>query len=200
MQIKTSETEIKHLLIAWLALSFAFSVLIKRWMPLGSSQTWLAIFALSAVTVGSAFVLHELSHKFVAQRYGCWSEFRMEPSMLLLAVVLPFFMPFIFAAPGAVMISSQHLTREENGKIAIAGPLMNIALAFLFFPLFFFAPPGIFKEIGWFGVMINAWLALFNMIPAGVLDGRKVWAWDKKVYGLVLGLAVSVLVLSEILT
>jgi len=137
MPIKTSETEIKHLLIAWLALSFAFSVLIKRWLPLGSSQSWLAIFALSAVTVGSAFVLHELSHKFVAQRYGCWSEFRMEPTMLLLAVVLPFFMPFIFAAPGAVMISSPYLTREENGKIAIAGPLMNIALVFLFFPLFF---------------------------------------------------------------
>ncbi len=200
MPIKTSETEIKHLLLAWLALSFAFTVLIKRWMPLGYRESWLAIFILSAITVGSAFILHELSHKFVAQRYGSWSEFRMEPNMLLLAVVIPFFVPFIFAAPGAVMIFNPYLTREESGKIAIAGPLMNIALALLFLPLFIFAPYGILNEIGRFGVLINTWLALFNMIPASVLDGKKVLAWDKRVYGVVLIISLIVLALSWTLT
>lgn len=197
MPIKTSETEIKHLLIAWLAISFAFTVLIKRRTDLGSGLTWPEVFIISAVTVGFAFIFHELAHKVVAQRYGAWSEFRMAPFMLLVAI-LTAFMGFIFAAPGAVMIFSPYLTREENGKIAIAGPMMNVALAFLFLPLFILAPPGIFKDIGWFGVMINALLAVFNMIPVSVLDGRKVLAWDKRIYGVALCLAIFVFVMSVI--
>ncbi len=200
MPIRTSETEIKHLVIAWLAIAFAFTVLIKRWMPLGSELNVLEIFILSSVTVGSAFIFHELLHKFVAQRYGSWSEFRMEPKMLLLAVIFPLLAPFIFAAPGAVMIFNPYLTREENGKISLAGPMMNVILAFLFFTLFLLVPSGIFGWIGKFGLVINAWLAVFNLIPVSVLDGRKVLAWDRRVYGVALGMAISMLVMSMIFT
>ncbi|MBC8520702.1 MAG: site-2 protease family protein [Candidatus Syntrophoarchaeum sp.] len=195
MPMKTSETEIKHLLIAWLAISFAFTVLIKRRTDLGSGLIWPEVFIISAVTVGFAFIFHELAHKVVAQRYGAWSEFRMAPFMLLVAI-LTAFMGFIFAAPGAVMIFSPYLTREENGKIAIAGPMTNVALAFLFLPLTFYS--GMLKQIGDFGVMINALLAVFNMIPISVLDGKKVLAWDRRVYSVALGIAIIVLMMSMI--
>ncbi|MGB2728685.1 MAG: site-2 protease family protein [Halobacteriota archaeon] len=189
--MKTSETEIKHLLIAWLAISFAFTIILRRWYH----QSLFSIFIISAVTVGFAFIFHELAHKVVAQRYGAWSEFRMAPFMLLVAI-LTAFMGFIFAAPGAVMIFNPYLTREENGKIAIAGPMTNVALAFLFLPLTFYS--GMLKQIGDFGVMINALLAVFNMIPISVLDGRKVLAWDRRVYGVALGIAIIVLMMSMI--
>ncbi|HCO95342.1 MAG TPA: hypothetical protein DIU00_15565 [Phycisphaerales bacterium] len=194
MQIKTSETEIRHLVIAWLAISFAFAIVLRGWHNL----SLLSIFVISAITVGFAFILHELAHKVVAQRYGAWSEFRMAPQMLLLAI-LTAFMGFIFAAPGAVMIFNPYLTREESGKIAIAGPMMNVTLALLFFALFSLAPSGIVGLIGKFGMLINAWLAAFNMIPISVLDGRKVLAWDKRVYGIALGITIIVLVGSMIL-
>ncbi|HUV80131.1 MAG TPA: site-2 protease family protein [Candidatus Bathyarchaeia archaeon] len=195
MQIKTSETEIKHLVIAWLAISFAFAIVLRGWHNL----SLLSIFIISAITVGFAFILHELAHKVVAQRYGAWSEFRMAPQMLLLAI-LTAFMGFIFAAPGAVMIFNPYLTREESGKIAIAGPMMNVTLALLFFALFSLAPYGIFGLIGKFGMMINAWLAAFNMIPISVLDGRKVLAWDRRVYGIALGVTILILVVSMVYT
>jgi len=193
MPIKTSGTEIKHLVIAWLAISFAFTIILRRWYSLNL----LVIFGMSAVTVGVAFILHELAHKVVAQRYGAWSEFRMAPSMLLLAIVTAF-MGFLFAAPGAVMISHPYLTREQNGKIAVAGPMMNVILALLFFALFSLAPYGIVGQIGKFGMLINAFLAAFNMIPISVLDGRKVLAWDKRVYSAALCIAIIVLVMSVV--
>ena len=195
MPIRTSGTEIKHLVIAWLAIAFAFTLILRRWYDLNL----FLIFIISAVTVGFAFIFHELAHKVVAQRYGAWSEFRMAPSMLLLAI-LTAFMGFIFAAPGAVMIFNPYLTREENGRIALAGPMMNVILAILFFTLFLLAPSGIFGWMGTFGLMINAWLAVFNLIPISVLDGRKVLAWDRRVYGVALGIAISMLAVSMIVT
>lgn len=193
MPIQTSKTEIKHLVIAWLAIALAFTIILRR----GYYISPFIIFGISAVTVGFAFILHELAHKVVAQRYGAWSEFRMEPTMLLVAI-LTAFMGFIFAAPGAVMIFSQYLTRAENGKIAVAGPMMNVALALLFFALFILSPTGIVGLIGKFGMMINAWLATFNLIPFGVLDGRKVLAWDRRVYGVALSIAIVILMASMI--
>jgi Zn-dependent protease len=191
MPIRTSETEIKHLVIAWLAIACAFTIILHRRSPLGL----LAVFVISAVTVGFAFIFHELAHKVVAQRYGAWSEFRMAPLMLLMGL-LTAFMGFIFVAPGAVMIFNPYLTREENGKIALAGPMTNVTLASLFFALFSLAPDGFVGLIGTFGMTINAWLAAFNLIPVSVLDGKKVLAWDRGVYGVALGIAIFVLIMS----
>jgi Zn-dependent protease len=45
-------------------------------------------------------------------------------------------------------------------------------------------------------VIINITLALFNMIPFGIFDGRKVWDWNKPVY---LGMVIAALVLLYLL-
>jgi Zn-dependent protease len=98
--------------------------------------------------------------------------------MLALAVGAAF-AGFIFAAPGAVYHRG-YLTERENGLIAIAGPATNVALVVAFLPLAFVG--GIVGQAGQLGVIINAFLAAFNMIPFGPLDGRKVIAWSKAVF------------------
>ena len=33
-----------------------------------------------------------------------------------------------------------------------------------------------------YGAIINLWLGLFNMLPIGPLDGKKVFAWNPKIW------------------
>ncbi len=175
-----SGTEVRDIVLAWLALGVAFTIAISsRAFGTATFNDLATVFVTALVTVGSGFVLHELSHKFTAERYGFWAEFRVWPLGLLLALVTAF-IGFIFAAPGATYISGTNISQSENGKISIAGPLTNVAVAVAFLPLVLF--PGIpffWVQLGSEGVSINIFLALFNLLPVPPLDGAKVFAWNK---------------------
>lgn len=183
--VVTSKTELVDILKAWLALSLAFAFIYSGAHLLGGSigkvfsTPFLLLFVISLFTAGLGFLLHELAHKFVAQRYGCVAEFRAWDQMIMLALGLAVFVGFIFAAPGAVMISGM-MTRRENGIISVAGAMTNYVLGLLFFGLGFFVP--MLRPITSIGFGINMWLGLFNMIPFGPLDGLKVFQWNKAVW------------------
>lgn len=184
--ISTSTLELRDILKAWLIISLAFTFAFSgtslvdgtfgRLSSLSFLISFLKLFAISLFTAGLGFLLHELAHKVVAQRYGCMAEFRAFDQMLYLALGLAMLIGFIFAAPGAVMISGM-VTRKENGYISLAGPLTNYVLAALFLALSFLLPAGNF--IFSIGFSINAWLGLFNLIPFGNFDGIKILHWNK---------------------
>src|SRR3990172_1751758 len=184
-----SPEEIRDLIKAWVAVSLAIAIAILGFESISTLGLPVLIraFAIYSITVGFSFIAHEvLGHKFLAQRYHLFAEFRADDLLLLLAVLLSF-TGFVFAAPGAVVIGGG--TRINTyGKIASAGPLVNILLA-LFFG--FLARVGISLVLPLYDTQgidlisssyqINAWLALFNLLPLGILDGAKVLAWDPKV-------------------
>ena len=178
-----SRIEIRDIVIAWVALGIAFSfALAGGGLNLLVASDFTAsdavyLVGISLVTVGPGFVFHELSHKFVAQRYGYWAEFRMWPMGLVLALITSL-IGFIFAAPGATYISGMNISQEENGKISLAGPLTNVAIAALFSPFLLFDSSSLLGLVGFIGVRINVFLALFNMLPIGPLDGAKVFRWN----------------------
>lgn len=190
--------EKKDLLGAGLLISLAFAILLGGGLRgLLSFDNWFfVVFGIAFFTAGLGFLLHELMHKYVAQRYGLRAEFQAFYPMLWLAITFSFF-GFIFAAPGAVFISGS-ITRERNGKISVAGPLVNIVLAVLFALLLLFTRPEslLLKSLFEIGLSINALLAAFNMIPVMPFDGAKVIAWDKRVYSIVLILAVTLFIFS----
>src|SRR3989338_4008490 len=176
--LTTSEIELRDILKAWVAISIAFAIALSN----GWSDFY-AKFVIASLTVGVGFLLHELGHKAVAQRYGCFAEFRSFDNMLLLALLMSFF-GFIFAAPGAVMVSGR-VNKTRNGIISAAGPVVNLALALIFLSFIFMQLPGLFREIAYYGFVINSWLALFNMIPFFLFDGYKVLKWSKLAYGFI---------------
>ncbi|MGD8546183.1 MAG: hypothetical protein PVH12_08430 [Candidatus Bathyarchaeota archaeon] len=75
---------------------------------------------------------------------------------------------------------SGFVDKEKNGKISIAGPLTNIILSTVFLLLAFL----FHSQLSVFGVMINSWIAFFNLLPFGMLDGLKVLSWNTAVWGL----------------
>jgi Zn-dependent protease len=179
--LKFSDEEKKHLLMAIGALTLAFTLLFYGFGEL----SFVIVIGLSFLAVITGFLLHEIGHKIVAQRYGCWAEFRAWPFGLLMAVFSAF-IGFLFAAPGAVYIRG-HLTKEENGKVSASGPLMNIAVATFLLPIWFFIP---LVDEGRLLVSMILWLNLFiggfNMIPIPPLDGSKIIRWNPGVWILLL--------------
>lgn len=181
-RIRFSQKELKHITGAVVILTLAFGFLLEKSGSSGlvvpSPLTLLAAF----LAVGSGFVLHELAHKVVAQRYGFWAEFRAQFGGLFMALVIAILTPFLFAAPGAVMIAGR-VTPKENGLISIVGPGVNFVLAAVTFPFSIAtndeaAFPFVMGTIA----IVNALLAVFNLLPLGPLDGKKVWRWNRLVW------------------
>jgi Zn-dependent protease len=49
---------------------------------------------------------------------------------------------------------------------------------------------------GMIGLQVNAMIAAFNMLPVSVLDGRKVFAWNKAVFVIMILAAFGMLLAS----
>ncbi|MEM3363969.1 MAG: site-2 protease family protein [Candidatus Micrarchaeia archaeon] len=148
------------------------------------------------ITVGSAFILHEMAHKIVAQHYGAYAAFRIWPLGLLMALVFSVF-GFVLAAPGAVYIYAPHITRKQNGLISLAGPVTNMVLALAFIAMLpilvaTFGPKSILSEIALIGYSINGILALFNLIPIFPLDGSKVLWWNWIIWAVAFAVALLI--------
>lgn len=199
---KFSRLELQHLLISICVLTIAFAFVLSRnnlFYGLSSGFELDILpkgIALSFIGIVSAFFVHEMSHKFMAQKYGLWAEYRMYPKGLQFALLLGLLTPFVFAAPGAVMFRGD--SRDfETGQIAMAGPLANIILAMITFPLYLFVffEQSILRDIVGFICFINAFLATFNLLPFGPLDGVKIIRWNATIWIILLITASIMLML-----
>lgn len=170
--IKFSPTETKHLVLGTgLVTAAGVSFFLGRF------SVSLVGLVIASLLFSLGFILHELAHKYVAQGYGLWAEFRLNMTGVLLTAI-SIVSPLKFIAPGAVVIAG-YTDNNRMGRTAIAGPVVNliIASAVLIIKPLFNGSPIAFALLA--GAAINSFLAVFNLIPFSVFDGLKVYRWNR---------------------
>ena len=98
--------------------------------------------------------LHEISHIVVAKRNGCkFNNFKIH-----------------IYGTNAEFINIDELSKKEKIQIYLAGPCMNLAIAFIFFLVGLIINNNIINKI----ININLSLLCFNILPAYPLDGSRI--------------------------
>jgi Zn-dependent protease/CBS domain-containing protein len=144
------------LLIAWSLASGTFPEL-YRGLP--QSSYW-SMAGATVLGVAASIVLHELGHTLVARAFG-----------------LPIKSITLFVFGGVAEMEGEPKAPLAELLMAVAGPLVSVALGFTFFALGDLSAPFAPREysgvLHYLGVL-NFTLAAFNMAPAFPLDGGRV--------------------------
>ncbi|SRR5581483_513449 len=188
--LRFSRTEVLHLFIA------AVLVIVVGMSFYGFRFRWDFV-----VIFLSAFIIHELGHKFLAQFYRAWAEFRLifYGAVMTAISALPFF-PFKFIAPGVVWVSG-NLSNSRSGRVSWIGPLTNLAMGTGFLISYLaFEAIGFARPILLAGVSFNGFIAFFNMIPFLGLDGQKIFGWNKIVWILTMAAALGLFIGGDLIT
>jgi Zn-dependent protease len=182
-----STTELKHLTLGTLlvlGVGLSYIPYVK-----------LTITASLAIAFTLSFFLHELAHKFSAQHFGLWAEFRLIMQGVLITLLSMLLPLFKIISPGAVMIAGS-VNKVTVGKTALSGPLTNIIISALFTIIVIAFPNSFFWTIAVYVAWINALIAFFNLIPYGIMDGLKVFMWNKKVWISIFAPSVALMIIT----
>lgn len=164
---------------------------------LSTQLNTIQIIAIAILPVLFAIVIHEISHGFVAKKFGDNTAYMLgrltlnpfkhiDPvgTILVPLLMLVFFnFAFGWAKPVPVDWRNLHNPRRDMVYVAAAGPLSNLLMAIgwgliihlaalLPNSLLFLKEPLIF--MGAIGTFINVILMVFNLLPIPPLDGGRV--------------------------
>jgi Zn-dependent protease len=157
----------------------------------------------SVVALVFSVVIHEVSHGVVAERLGdptarLAGRLTLNPLkhldpfgsviLPLLLLLLPGGVIFGWAKPVPYDPRNLRHPVRDGALVAAAGPISNLALALVFGLLFQFFSDGsssagtgavgeLFPALLAQVVIVNVWLAVFNLVPIPPLDGSKVLFW-----------------------
>ena len=158
---------------------------------------------ISLVVLVYSAILHEVSHGYVADRFGdptarLQGRLTLDPrphidtfsSILLPILLLMSGSPILIGAAKPVPVDPFNLRdgRKDMALVALSGPLTNILLAVaasLLIRLLFSTPASHVVSPFFFSLLypilstimnINLLLAIFNLLPIPPLDGSKVFA------------------------
>ena len=187
-----SKTEISHLTQATLAFTIALAFMFSGGImgALSDTEAFVVKAIIGLLTFVPGFLIHEIAHKVQARKYGCWAEFRASPSGLRFGVILAALIGIVFMAPGAVMVAG-NTTREQFGKIALAGPVSNVVLWCIGLAFAVTVAGSSADILIYWWMMANGILGALNMLPFGPLDGKKIRTWSVPVFWIWLIICIS---------
>ena len=139
--------------------------------------------SLLLIAIAPAFVIHEMAHKIVARKYGCWAEFRMSPGGLRFGVLLARSSKSSSWPPERSWLSA---IQQSPSSARLRWPDRYRTSASGCWGLSHWRGLGGYSEITdfilYYWLLANAFLATFNMLPFGPLDGKKIKTWSDSMF------------------
>lgn len=146
--------------------------------------------ALKVVMLLFAIIIHEVAHGYVAWRFGdptarFAGRLTLNPlphidlfgTIIVPGLLLLTGSSVIFGWAKPVPVNPMNFRHVRAGELAVsaAGPLSNLALAVLFAGLLHLGGSNLgLVKLAFYGVSINLFLALFNLVPIPPLDGSHI--------------------------
>lgn len=195
-----SKDEVRDIFIAIFAMTIIFS-----WPNL------LALIPTMFVIVVVSFFIKQISQKIVAARYGVKAFFKLWPFGTIFGLIFMFLPPLKAVTVGSTQVYPHKfgrwkrrylpwsiftdVTYREVGIVVAMGPLINILLALLTWSLM----NTTFAGNAFLGYMtlVNAWMAIANLIPLKPLDGASIFTW-KPWFWFVMIVVSAILLLSTV--
>jgi Zn-dependent protease len=168
---------------------------------------WWAIIMLAGFYM-TAFLFHEFGHRQVAKHFGFQTKFRLLTfGMALTAFSIVMGLSTLnsgipsptLALPGAVVVLGLDKISKETGLCKAAGPTVNLIYGIILLLISFIIP---IYPLNYFignAASLNFLLGAFNMIPVGILDGQNIFRWSKKVYFILAGSLLILLIINYII-
>ncbi|MFX1378463.1 MAG: hypothetical protein ACFFA4_05165 [Promethearchaeota archaeon] len=167
-----------------------------------------AIFMLAGF-YATAFLFHELGHRQVAVHFNLQTKFRLLTFGMILTVVGVVINIYSLmsggnsfpslALPGAVVVLGLSKIDRTTGLCKAAGPTVNLVYGIILFAVSFIIPIYPLNMLIGLAANLNFMLGTFNMIPIGILDGQNIWKWNKKIYIVLGGSLITLLIITYIL-
>lgn len=152
-------------LVTWSLSQHAFPNALPGFAP----ATYMSMAVVGMLLFFLSLLLHELAHALTARHFG------VETRSITL---------FLFG--GVAELSDEPKTAMNEFWIAIAGPLLSLALSFFFWVFasigaLIFGTGPVVEVLGYLA-LVNFVLAIFNLLPAFPLDGGRIlraWLWHR---------------------
>lgn len=200
------KSELFHFVVG-VSLIFIIGLLTFYPSLIGTGYEW-AIFMLAGF-YATAFFFHELGHRQVAKHFELQTKFRLLTFGMILTVFGVGFNLFSLASgggsfpslalPGAVVVLGLSTINRTTGLCKTAGPLVNLIYGVILFAVSFLITDYPLNMLIGLAANLNFMLGTFNMIPIGILDGQNIWKWNKKIYIVLCGSLVTLLILTYVI-
>jgi GNAT superfamily N-acetyltransferase/Zn-dependent protease len=180
-QLEGEETaERRHFLLAWLGSSFVTWI-----MALRHDAPLLTSIPFVLGVVGTSIFLHELVHKLIARFFELKAVFKANELGLVFTALFSSLIGAFWPSYGSTYIKQRDWSYNKNlremGLIYAAGPAVSLALAFCFLGLIQWANRWWLEALGTSGFWINFSLGSFNLLPAPMFDGNRIFLGSKTI-------------------